>query len=248
MTTKVSMSSEPFADGAMRYAFYMRDIVDDQDQVAKIPKKISKRTYTQNHMKKEIETTIFCSYIVNDFNDRIILQQDQTVITEFVDAFIYEFTDPDVEFKWAYGENFINGIYQKYNNNAGWASEQSSLQVKIAQTLSHFSWQLTQGYLLISDLQGVGNILTDPQIHCVDQERFGSGNLGLYGILLYFDTHICNEFCKKLNLIHPREVKKLPENFDIFGNLDFSKITHTSSHKAARKKVTKLCELCKKAH
>eukprot|EP00349_Pseudokeronopsis_sp_Brazil_P011021 CAMPEP_0202978988 /NCGR_PEP_ID=MMETSP1396-20130829/85265_1 /ASSEMBLY_ACC=CAM_ASM_000872 /TAXON_ID= /ORGANISM="Pseudokeronopsis sp., Strain Brazil" /LENGTH=225 /DNA_ID=CAMNT_0049718217 /DNA_START=265 /DNA_END=939 /DNA_ORIENTATION=+ len=196
-------------------------------------------------MKKEIETMITCNYIVKDFNDRILLSEGESALTEFVDAFIYEFTDPNAEFQWAYGENFINGIYQKYNNNAGWASSQSSLQVKVAQTLSHFSWQLTQGYLLISDLQGVGNILTDPQIHCIDQERFGSGNLGLYGILLFFDTHICNDYCKKLSLLHPRKTNGLPENYDSLQHLNFSQIVETSSKRQAKKTVNKLCELCR---
>jgi len=94
-------------------------------------------------MKKEIETTIICSYIVNDFNDRIIAYQDVKLLTDFVNAFIYEFTDENVKYKWAYGENFISGIYKKYNNNAGWTNEKNSSQVKIASTLSHFSWQLT---------------------------------------------------------------------------------------------------------
>mmetsp|Transcript_30140 Transcript_30140/g.29424 ORF Transcript_30140/g.29424 Transcript_30140/m.29424 type:complete len:82 (-) Transcript_30140:352-597(-) len=75
----------------------------------------------------------------------------------------------------------------------------------------------------MSDLQGVGNILTDPQIHCIDQDRFGSGNLGLYGILLFFNTHVCNEFCHQLNLIHPREVFRLPGDFQLFSDIKISK-------------------------
>jgi hypothetical protein len=31
---------------------------------------------------------------------------------------------------------------------------------------------------MIVDLQGASGILTDPQIHCLDNKRFGSGNLG----------------------------------------------------------------------
>ena len=49
------MASEPFSEGAMRYAFYMRDIIDDQEQVGKLPKKMNKKTYTLEAMKKDIE-------------------------------------------------------------------------------------------------------------------------------------------------------------------------------------------------
>lgn len=38
----------------MRYAFYMRDLVLNQKMVAKIPKTLDK-TYTIEHMKKDIE-------------------------------------------------------------------------------------------------------------------------------------------------------------------------------------------------
>lgn len=65
----------------------------------------------------------------------------------------------------------------------------------IAQCLSHFSWQVTQGYLMIVDLQGVGNVLTDPQIHCLDKSRFGKGNLGEAGILMFFQSHECSQHC-----------------------------------------------------
>jgi vacuole morphology and inheritance protein 14 len=76
--------------------------------------------------------------------------------------------DEGAPYKFMYGENFIPGKYQKYNNNAGYAANGAALGVKnskqsmMAQALSHFSWQLTEGYLMIVDLQGVGNILTDP--------------------------------------------------------------------------------------
>jgi vacuole morphology and inheritance protein 14 len=46
--------------------------------------------------------------------------------------------------------------------------------------------------MMIVDLQGVGNVLTDPQIHCLDKQRFGKGNLGYEGMLMFFNTHQCN--------------------------------------------------------
>jgi elongation factor 2 kinase len=53
------------------------------------------------------------------------------------------------------------------------------------------------------DIQGVGNVLTDPLIHCLDSHRFDSGNFGYEGILKFFMSHKCNKYCKDLNLIHP---------------------------------------------
>ena len=48
---------------------------------------------------------------------------------------------------------------------------------------------------MIVDLQGVGNVLTDPQIHCLDRSRFGKGNLGYKGMMMFFNSHHCNEHC-----------------------------------------------------
>jgi hypothetical protein len=56
---------------------------------------------------------------------------------------------------------------------------------------------------MVVDLQGVSNVLTDPQIHCIDKKRFGAGNLGYEGMLRFFNTHSCNKYCKILDLINP---------------------------------------------
>lgn len=96
-----------------------------------------------------------------------------------------------------YFEQFIEGNYEKFNNNAGFVSDSTNIYSQLAQTLSHFSWQLSKGYLAVVDLQGnQTGILTDPQIHCLDSESFGDGNLGYEGILRFFATHECNDYCR----------------------------------------------------
>lgn len=71
--------------------------------------------------------------------------------------------------------------FTRYSNNTGyWADD------VLDETLLHFTeftFQATEGYLMVSDLQGVriesGDFyLTDPVIHCTDKLRFGSTNLG----------------------------------------------------------------------
>jgi hypothetical protein len=58
---------------------------------------------------------------------------------------------------------------------------------------------------MVTDLQGMfqrGNeyILTDPAICCVDNKRFSRTNMGINGMKKFFETHQCNQVCKKLNL------------------------------------------------
>ncbi|CAG8481305.1 32997_t:CDS:2 [Racocetra persica] len=70
---------------------------------------------------------------------------------------------------------------------------------------AHFTYQYTEGCLVVYDLQGadVHNefLLTDPVIHCIDLLRFGTTNLGKSGIQKCFlAKHKCNDICKKLKI------------------------------------------------
>jgi len=73
-------------------------------------------------MKFDIEAMFICKHIVNEFNDKMICVVESRYLVEFVHSFIYEILDGDSCFKYYYGENFIAGKYDKYNNNAGWTN------------------------------------------------------------------------------------------------------------------------------
>ena len=90
---------------------------------------------------------------------------------------------------------------------------------------------------MIVDLQGASTTLTDPQIHCLDDHRFGKGNLGYEGILKFFLTHSCNKYCHHLNLVNPTKQKTLPPNFA------FNKEIEKPQNQF--KEVNTLCDLCK---
>ncbi len=71
---------------------------------------------------------------------------------------------------------------------------------------SHWSYQATDEYLIVTDLQGMlienkEYILTDPAITSPEgHDRFSSTNLGIKGVQKFFETHKCNYICKHLNL------------------------------------------------
>ena len=81
--------------------------------------------------------------------------------------------------------------------------------------------------------------MTDPQIHCLDKHRFGKGNLGYQGMLMFFNTHECNEHCRNLGLVNPRETGSIPreDEFELFKEIDIDC--------DPEKKVNKMCDLCK---
>ena len=237
ITTNVWINTKPFSAGAMRYAFFMKDLDLDQKLVAKIPKVLD-HTYVPEIMMRVIESLFICSHVVNEFNDRIVsILPDPDMLISFVHCFIYEIMEEKFPYKYWWVENFIEGEYEKFNNNAGWETSSFKQTSLIAQSLSHYSWQLTNGYLMIVDLQGGTGILTDPQIHCLDSKRFGKGNLGYEGIIKFFFSHKCNFYCKRLGLINPKEANELPANFNFYKNINEKPYKDET--------INKLCDLCR---
>jgi hypothetical protein len=75
-------------------------------------------------------------------------------------------------------------------------------------------------------------------VHCLDKHRFGKGNLGYEGILMFFNTHICNEFCQFLGLVNPRDTGELRDDFRLLPDIEILASSHGRT-------VSKLCDLCR---
>ncbi|KAH7943570.1 hypothetical protein HPB52_009226 [Rhipicephalus sanguineus] len=95
-------------------------------------------------------------------------------------------------------EHFIEGSYIKYNSNSGFISSQATRLTPHA--FSHFTFERSGHELLVVDIQGVGDLYTDPQIHTAHGSEYGDGNLGVRGMALFFRSHTCNCVCTGLGL------------------------------------------------
>eukprot|EP00756_Hemistasia_phaeocysticola_P019792 Hpha_TRINITY_DN15681_c1_g4::TRINITY_DN15681_c1_g4_i2::g.101171::m.101171/K08292/EEF2K; elongation factor 2 kinase len=98
-------------------------------------------------------------------------------------------------------EHYLDGRYVKYNNNSGYCMFSRSTP----QAFSHYTFAQSGGTLMVVDIQGVGDLYTDPQIHTASGDDFGEGNLGDTGFALFFQTHVCNHICESFKL-RPFEV------------------------------------------
>ncbi|XP_066932022.1 myosin heavy chain kinase C-like [Clytia hemisphaerica] len=111
-------------------------------------------------------------------------------------------------------EPFLEGKFEKWINNNG-AIKQVDPQsdnfdlCSKAEAFVHYTWEESNHNLIVTDIQGVGYYLTDPEIATEsffqDQGEEGNinfcvGNLSEKAIRNFFDTHICNIYCKKLAL------------------------------------------------
>lgn len=73
-------------------------------------------------MKKDLEATFICQHLVNEFNDKVVyILPDSRLLLNFVHNYIYEIlpTNKNYKFPLYYGENFIEGQYEKLNDNQG---------------------------------------------------------------------------------------------------------------------------------
>uniref|UniRef100_A0A1I8GBC0 PDZ domain-containing protein n=1 Tax=Macrostomum lignano TaxID=282301 RepID=A0A1I8GBC0_9PLAT len=94
-------------------------------------------------------------------------------------------------------EDFIQGIYEKFNSNGGWQSE----EVAAIPTFSHFTYWFSESQFLVCDIQGVrtptGYILTDPAVLSRQQGKFGPTDLGATGMAEFFMNHRCTSVCSE---------------------------------------------------
>jgi hypothetical protein len=101
-------------------------------------------------------------------------------------------------------EPYIDGAHVKYNGNNGYVNTDipDDPSNQAAQAFAHFTFERSRGQFLVCDLQGVGELLTDPVIHTRDHNRFDRSrtNSNEEGFKLFFRTHECNDICRKLKL------------------------------------------------
>ena len=84
------------------------------------------------------------------------------------------------------------GEYVKYNSNSGFVDNRLVRQTP--QAFSHFTFERSGHELIVVDIQGVGDLYTDPQIHTSEGTEYGDGNLGVKGMALFFLSLSCKLF------------------------------------------------------
>ncbi|XP_053265125.1 transient receptor potential cation channel subfamily M member 6 isoform X2 [Podarcis raffonei] len=107
--------------------------------------------------------------------------------------------------QWLTIEKYMTGEFRKYNNNNGDEITPSNLLEEMMLAFSHWTYEYTRGELLVLDLQGVGENLTDPSVIKPEDKQprgmvFGPANLGEEAIKNFISKHCCNSCCRKLRL------------------------------------------------
>jgi len=143
---------------------------------------------------RDVEMQAHCAYYAMLFN-----RYEPPRRVEFCKAWILELIERENS-PICGVEKFITGSgskYRKHNNNFGYVSEDER---NTPQAFSHFTYEASAHTMLVVDIQGVGDMYTDPQIHTIRGTDFGKGNLGVRGIKRFLETHRCNSICRYLKL------------------------------------------------
>ncbi len=206
--TVVVIDDEVFAKGGMRSVYKSFDLEDEvPDWVVKqwLPSMGSSQGTTHRKYFREVFVQSKTQQLVNLFNS---VQSEKTC--RMNDAFVIQLVErhPVALF---FGERYISGKYKKMNSNDGWVSRSGDF----ASAFSHYSFKKSDGYCLICDIQGVETedtaIWTDPQMHSIDGNAGGAGDLGITGITHFFEKHKCGSLCQLLSLENPNTNGKLSE-------------------------------------
>lgn len=159
---------------------------------------------TEEHTRKSVQM----QYLARNFASQLKEAIAKDKLDEYGESFeyksVYMGIAEDGELLTA--EEFIPGDFVKFINNNGIVCEEDTMLCKKAQAFSHFTYEKSQGKVMVLDIQGSGYTLYDPEIASADLQsedggyQFCTGNLAQNAIESFFEVHQCNSYCKLLKL------------------------------------------------
>jgi len=176
-------------------------------------------TLDRSRYMVDLETQAVAAFFADCFNERLKRTTAASPIRlKFLMAKLARL-EVDGGFRFLALEKMFRGdkvTMLKYTNNYSFvrASDSDEMEVRcaLAVAFTHFTHDLTDGYCMVTDLQGIETndskgrdvmLLTDPAIHCPGALRFGKTNMQQAGVDAFFKVHACNKYCTALGLRVP---------------------------------------------
>ena len=207
-----SIDSEAFGEGGFRQAFkatsstsnfegkwvikrYLPNTIDVIEQLGQS---------TEAHTRKVVQMHA----LAKNFTDSFCMKVKSACNNEFgkVPAYCEIFLAKEDK-EWVSVEPYIEGSFAKYINNTGIVTDSLRLTevCKKVECLAHYSYEKSDKQLMLSDIQGSGYTLYDPEIASSTPTEDGeylfcAGNLSNIAIGTFCANHTCNYYCKIVGL------------------------------------------------
>lgn len=199
-TIYVRLDPTVIAEGTNRLVYNIIDLSAPKGKQSKVAKSAKSRNETRQETFKAVVMQKRCQRLAEKFNS---LGAPKRV--NFIDTSIIEFVQRPVDHTRGHPimimEPRLEGPYKKHSNNFGYVDKEDR---NTPQAFSHFTFQYTNGKMIVVDIQGVKDNYTDPQIHSNIPESappiWGQGDMGETGIYKFFESHRCNALCKFFGL------------------------------------------------
>jgi len=213
----VRMQKAPFAEGAMRAAFWMDPSGCGPLGGGRMVAKEGKRTGAAHNSKEallgDLDSQLTAERLAERWNRTCAPRLGVPASVKFLPGFVMHFSERKrTDERWIAAERALpnNGAdFRKFNNNGGFVDVAD--EAALANAFSHWTWQVTGGEAMVLDMQGVnlpeGIVCTDAQVQCPDRTRYGRGNRGQQGIADFFAAHRCGPECRQLRLRLPGEIR-----------------------------------------
>nr|XP_058972304.1 alpha-protein kinase 1-like isoform X3 [Pocillopora verrucosa] len=206
-------------EGAQRNA-YMVEFVDQEDPLAGYVAKCYKKPRDIKQYQQDVICQMTARHYVTLFNQQLYLAALNVGDIQFLPVVLLQLVDVCGSVSGAvYNvEPYMAGEFVKLTNNFGFVRREDDMS-DVVLAFSHFTYEESNQQLVIVDIQGWTpdttdkakcTFLTDPQIHSVRYQCFGTGNLSQRGIDSFWkEMHPhCNDICIKLGLSRPNITSK----------------------------------------
>ena len=208
-----SVSKKPFASGGFREAYKATSLHQQFADKTWVIKKYLPSTLktiedmeqmAESHTKNVVQMHHLAASMADSLSVAVKKTKNQELFGEF-----FRYTEifmGKMDNEYITVEEFINGEFVKYLNNTGeLCTEANDERGQKAECLAHFSFVKSEKKLMLVDIQGSGANLYDPEVASLELQDDGeilfcAGNLSKMAIDTFIAFHVCNQYCKLLEL------------------------------------------------
>ncbi|XP_028396933.1 transient receptor potential cation channel subfamily M member 6-like [Dendronephthya gigantea] len=207
------IAKDPIGTGGFRQAFKATSQTKGFDKAPWVVKKNLKQTvddieYLGQTVEQHTKKTVQMHNLARDFTVR--LQQEVVKkgkagefgeVLQYNKVFFGKCGDECVTV-----EDFIPGTFDKHVNNTGHVCGNTETDLcQKAECFAHYSFERSDKQLIVLDIQGCDYMLCDPEVATKETSSDGeflfcTGNLSSTAIEQFTSSHVCNKFCKILDL------------------------------------------------